>query len=91
MRNNIATIMVWNEVMVHRGSTEMGSALLLYATENFNLLDPSEDRKLVFCSDICVFQNNNWKVITSSTLTTRKIVHSNRAKVFDKRTQLFAV
>lgn len=64
MGNNIATMMVWHEVMAHRGSTEIASALLFYVTENFHRLGPGGERKLVVWSDRCVGQNNNWKMLT---------------------------
>lgn len=64
MGKDIATMMLWHEVMAHRGSTEIASALLFYVTQNFQRLGPGQERKLVVWSDRCVGQNNNWKMIT---------------------------
>lgn len=61
--SNNASMMLWNETIGRRGSTEISSCFLRYVKENFKTLNAGEERKLIIWSDRCIGQNNNWRMI----------------------------
>jgi hypothetical protein len=53
----------WSKVTARRGIDEVGSVLLRYVRENFEPLQNDDTRQLVYWSDRCRGQTNNWYMI----------------------------
>lgn len=60
---SVGAMYVWNESIGNRGSDEVASCLLLYVEQNYNQLENGQQRTLVFWSDRCRGQTNNFMMI----------------------------
>jgi hypothetical protein len=53
----------WSEITSRRGVDEVGSVLIRYVMDNFEPLADGNTRQLVYWSDRCRGQTNNWYMI----------------------------
>ena len=61
--NNKSMMFFWDETVGKRGAAEVSSCILKYIEIHFTPLKPGEARVLIFWSDRCIGQNNNWQMI----------------------------
>lgn len=61
--NSKSMMFFWDETVGKRGAAEVSSCILKYTEIHFTPLKPGEACVLIFWSDRCIGQNNNWRMI----------------------------